>query len=145
MKKSKPVVVDTSVLVKWLNQKDELYLPQADKIFQDAREQKIEVLAPELSKYESGNAILYKGMSLPESKASLTTLYAIPIKFVPLDEEVALDAMEIAHEAKITYYDASFVSLAKKIGATLVTDNPKHQKLSAPEIPIVSLKNWPMD
>ena len=106
MKKSKPVVIDTSVIVKWLNQKDELYLSQADKIFQDAREQKIEILAPELSKYESGNAILYKGISLPESKASLVTLYAIPIKFVPLDEEVAVEAMKIAYEEKITYYDA---------------------------------------
>ena len=37
MKKSKPVVIDTSVIVKWLNQKDELYLSQADKIFQDDR------------------------------------------------------------------------------------------------------------
>lgn len=73
MKKPKPLVVDTSVIVKWLNQKDEPYLNQADKIFEDASKQKIEILAPELAKYEAGNALLYKGMTLPESKQSLAT------------------------------------------------------------------------
>jgi len=144
MKKPEPVIVDTSVIVKWLSQKDELYLDQADKIFQDAREQKIEIVAPELTKYECGNAILYKKMVLSQSKQSLATLYAIPIKFISLDENAAGNTMEIASREKITYYDASFIALGKQIGATLVTDNPKHQKLSITNPKIISLKNWPM-
>lgn len=35
-------------------------------------------------------------------------------------------ALEIATEMKITYYDAVFVALAEKLGATLVTASPKH-------------------
>jgi len=141
-KRLKPIVIDTSIIVKWLNKEKELHIEQADRLFQDARGQKIELFAPELAKYETGNAILYKGISLPESKQSMVTLYTIPIKFVLWDEEVALETMKIAHETKITYCDASFLALAKKIKASLVTENPKHQKPTLRDINVIPLKDW---
>jgi predicted nucleic acid-binding protein len=71
----------------------------------------------------------------------LATVHALPITFVPHDEAQARDALEIAHETGITYYDAAFLSLAKQLSATLVTDNPKHQQKSA-RVSVTALKDY---
>lgn len=134
-------VVDSSVMVKWVNSQDEKYLSQSDKLADDSRKQEIKLFAPELAKYEVGNALLNKGMETPMAKASLGTIYSGPVEFVKQDLPQALRAMEIAIEAGITFYDASFVSLAESLGAELITDNPKHMKKFA-GVRVVALKDY---
>lgn len=124
----KKIVIDSSVIVKWLNSQNEKYLKQTDKLLLDCEQGKVALIAPELAKYEVGNALLYKGMEIALTQASLSTLYSLPIEFISLTEEEASDSLNIARENKATYCDAVFVNLAQKIGAVLVTDNPKHQK-----------------
>ena len=137
----KQIVVESSVSVKWINQNDERLLDKADKLLLDAQAGKVNLLAPELSKYEIGNALLRKGLDLPNAYESLGTVYQLPVTFVPQSEELAKQTYEIAEQANITYYDASFVALAKAQNATLVTDNPKHQAKSQ-EARIESLKDY---
>lgn len=141
MGKVRKLVVDSSVVVKWLNSQDEKYLNQADRILRDCEKKKVSLYAPELAKYEVGNALLYKGLDDSLAKTSLATLYFLPIEFVPLSEKEATESLDIACKSNITYYDAVFVTLAKDIGATLVTDNPKHQKL-VKGIKVISLKKY---
>ena len=64
---------------------------------------------------------------MEEAKISLGTIFASPVEFVKLEESNALRAIEIAIKSNMTYYDATFVSLAEHLGAALVTDNLKHQ------------------
>ncbi len=121
-------VVDSSVIVKWLNTDDEQSLGQADKVLKDAKDGKIELLAPELAKYEVGNALLFgKKLSKKQANIPLHWLFKLPIKFIPQSEESSKVAFSIAADAKITYYDSSFIALAKQENAVLVTDNVKHQ------------------
>lgn len=141
MAKKKKIVVDSSVIVKWLNSQDEKFLKQADEILKDCELGKIVLYSPELAKYEVGNAILYKKLDSVLAKSSLSTLYSLPIIFYPLNEKDALATEEIAVENKITYYDAAFVNLAEKIGGTLVTDNPKHQK-GIKRVKVIALKDY---
>ena len=126
--KRKAVVVDSSVMVKWVNSQNEDLLNQAGQILKDTERGKIELLAPELAKYEIGNALLYKDMPLSATKQSLGTIYSIPIDFYPLDQRSAANTLEIAKENKITFYDACFIQLAKERNAILVTANPKHHQ-----------------
>ena len=143
MKTKKPLVVDSSIAVKWVHNQDEKYIEQADKILENVQAENIYVMMPELAKYEVGNALLYKQMSLNETLGSLATYHHIPIQFIAQDEQQAKDAMRIAYENKITFYDASFIALAKDQKADLVTDNPKHQnKYKGKEVRIVPLKNY---
>ena len=135
------LIVDSSVAVKWVNGNDEKNLDQADKIIADLEANKLELVAPELAKFELGNALLNKKISPEGTKASLASYYGIPISFISWDQNLAEDTMDMAFENKITYYDASFMVLAKKFGATLVTDNPKHQKQVA-GVKVVSLKDY---
>lgn len=139
--KKKILVVDTSVMVKWINRQDEEDVEKADQIRHDAHLGKVVLIAPELAKYEIGNALLYKDVTLPISKLSLVTIYSLPIDFQPLNQNEAIKILEIAAENKITYYDASFIQLAKEKNATLITANPKHQRQFA-GVKVIDLKNY---
>lgn len=136
------VVVDSSVILKWLNQKDELYLDQAEALLQDAKEGQIQLLAPELAKYEIGNVLLIgKKLSQEQIEEALDFFFALPIQFFSDSFELANSSAKFGQEAKITYYDASFLALAKQEEATLVTDNPKHQGKS-PAVKVLALKDY---
>ena len=102
-------------------------LDQADKLLSNAQAGSVNLLAPELSKYEIGNALLKKKLDLPMAYESLGTVYQLPVTFIPESEELAKQTYKMALHDGITYYDASFIALAKQENATLVTENIKHQ------------------
>ncbi|MBI2430526.1 MAG: type II toxin-antitoxin system VapC family toxin [Candidatus Levybacteria bacterium] len=137
----KSLVIDSSVIVKWLNQTKEQNLEQADKILQQARNNEVELLAPELAKYEVGNVLITKGVAYNEVEISLTMLYSFPITFIPESLDLAEQTYNIADRLEITYYDASFLSLAKQYDAILVTDNIKHQGRDS-NIRVIALKDY---
>ncbi|HLC52812.1 MAG TPA: type II toxin-antitoxin system VapC family toxin [Candidatus Nanoarchaeia archaeon] len=135
------IVVDSSVTVKWINQINEELLDQADKLLADTQAGSISLLAPELSKYEIGNALLNKKLDLSKAYQSLGTVYQLPITFVPETKELANQTYQVAQLSGMTYYDASFVALAKREDAALVTDNPKHQAKHL-DVKVIPLKDY---
>jgi predicted nucleic acid-binding protein len=136
------LVIDSSIITKWLNQKDEENLDKADQILQDARAGKVELIAPELAKYEVGNVLL-KGKQLTPQEAdiSLETMYTLPITFITDAGDLSRETFLLAYNHRITYYDASFLSLTKLYNAILVTANIKHQG-RAEDIDVLSLKDY---
>jgi predicted nucleic acid-binding protein len=136
------VVIDSSVIVKWLNQDNELDVDQADKILHDVQSGKIELFAPELAKYEIGNVLLHgKRLTPLEAITPLRTAYALPITFVTESIESAQDTFSLASRLGITYYDATFLSLARQYNASLVTENMKHQGKDT-TINVIPLKDY---
>lgn len=136
------IVIDSSVIIKWLSQDNEKYLQEADKILEDARENKILLIAPELAKYEVGNVLLFgKNLSPSQAEIVLEEFYSLPLSFIPESEKQAIDTFTLASDLKITYYDAAFLSLTKQYDATLITDNIKHQGRNS-SIKVVPLKNY---
>lgn len=136
------VVVDTSVIVKWLSADNEDYLEQADKLLSDLQQGRTSLIAPELAKYEVGNVLL-RGKNLPyeKAKAVLALFHGLPISFVEDDEVLATLTFEMAVNTGVTYYDAAFMAIAKLYDAVLVTDNVKHQGRSG-EIKVQALKEY---
>ena len=128
-------------MVKWLNSQNEDHLEQANKILQELQDGSTIFLAPELSRYEIGNALLRKKLILSQALDSLTTAYSLPVQFVSETPQLAFETYKIANEAQITYYDAAFLALAELENAVLVTDNLKHQGKSS-AIKVVALKNY---
>ena len=136
------VVIDSSVILKWLSNDNEKYIDVADKILQDAQKGKIELLAPELAKYEVGNVLLYsKKLSPKQAHIIFNKFYNLPLSFIIESEKLANETYNIASKLEITYYDASFLSLAKQHEAILVTENIKHQGKTA-EIKVISLADY---
>ncbi|MDO8639020.1 MAG: type II toxin-antitoxin system VapC family toxin [Candidatus Daviesbacteria bacterium] len=122
------IVVDSSVIIKWISQDNEKHLDKADKILEDAQKNKIVLITPELARYEVGNVLLFGKNLLPEqAKIALTESYKLPVSFISESEELSKETFKLAFNLKITYYDASFLALAKLYNAILVTDNTKHQ------------------
>lgn len=135
------LIIDSSVIVKWLNQTKETNIEQADKIIKEATAGNITLYAPELAKYEVGNVLIKKEVTPTNVALLFTILYSLPIIFVAESLEIAQDTFGLAYELGITYYDASFLAVAKQYDATLVTENVKHQgKFS--EVKVVALKDY---
>lgn len=135
------LIIDSSVIVKWLNQTKETNIEQADKIIKEATSGNITLYAPELAKYEVGNVLIKKEVTPTNVALLFTILYSLPIIFVAESLEIAQDTFGLAYELGITYYDASFGAVAKQYDATLVTENVKHQgKFS--EVKVVALKDY---
>lgn len=136
------IVIDSSVIIKWLSQDNENLLEEADSILRDAQKEEIVLIAPELAKYEVGNVLLFsKHLSSKQARIVLTKFYNLPISFIIESEDLAEQTYFLADSLKITYYDASFLSLAQQYNATLVTDNIKHQR-KAFGVKVVSLKDY---
>ncbi len=124
----KKAAVDSSVIVKWLNQENETNVEKADDLLESAYKGKMTLLVPELAKYEVGKALLMgKKLTSEQGVEALDLFYSLPLRFVSETNEMAKDTFQISIQAGITYCDASFVALAKQEEAVLVTDNPKHQ------------------
>ncbi len=136
------LVVDSSVIVKWLSADKEEHIAIADKILEDVQTGKVELLVPELAKYEIGNALLLgKKLSLEGGNVALTQLFRLPITFISSSQDLSLETYKIALTHGITYYDASFLALAKQYDATLITENTKHQG-KAKKIKVKSLEKY---
>lgn len=137
-----PLIIDTSVAVKWLNHDNEKNVEMADKIMEDAKNGKVDLFAPELIKYEIGNVLLFsKKISDKDIEYLLKIFYSLPITFVAESEELAKMTYVLAFNLGITYYDAAFMSLAKQYNAILVTENIKHQGKSK-KVKVTSLRNY---
>ena len=136
------LVLDSSVIVKWLNSVDEKDIDKADKILSDALKGQSVLIAPELAKYEIGNVLLLKKkLPIAEAQFSIQALYNYPIQFVPESEELAKQTYKVALKGGITYYDASFIALAQQENATLITENVKHQGKSQ-GVRVTSLRDY---
>lgn len=142
MKNVDILVIDSSVALKWLHKMNENYLTQADLVMKKAQRDESILIMPELAKYEIGNALLYKNLELPIIIRLIEQFYVLPIKFIDEDIIIAHTTVEIAHKYKISYYDASFIALAIKLKATLITSNPKHQKKNIEGIKVIDLKDF---
>jgi predicted nucleic acid-binding protein len=136
------VVVDTSVIVKWLNQDNEEYVDQADDILRDVQAAKIQLIVPELAKYEVVNLLIHgKGLTYEQAITVLAQLYKLPLTFVEDNELLAVETVAIAANANVTYYDASFIAVAKQFDAVLITDNVKHQG-RARDVKVIAIKDY---
>lgn len=135
------LIIDSSVIVKWLNKTKEENLEQADEIISEAIAGKVELFTPELAKYEIGNALIKKGITPAEASSLFSNLYSLPITFVAESPETADETFSLAYKLGITYYDASFLALAKQYDATLITENVKHQG-KASEVKVIALKDY---
>lgn len=142
MRKGKTLVLDSSVVVKWLNRREEKHLAAADKILERLVRGGLSVSVPSLAKFEIGNALLRgKQLTVVEAAEALEVFGQIPLSYYDGDRETMVRAYELGFERKITFYDAYFLALAEELSATLVTDNPRHQtKLAG--IKVVPLKNY---
>lgn len=137
------LVVDSSIVIKWLVTQDELNTEESNKLLRDLQNKKVRLFAPEITKYEVGNALISKKLNFEAIDGLLKEFYKIPLTFIAETKDSAENSLRLAGEYKITYYDASFLSLAQQLKADLVTENVKHQgRYKGKEVKVIPLKNY---
>lgn len=85
--------------------------------------------------------LIAKKLSIKDAQIALNFFYSLPIKFIPDSLKLSTLISKICAQNNITYYDDSFIALAKQEKAALITDNPKHQA-KVKGIKVIALKDY---
>ena len=124
-------ILDSSVIVKWFSFEEEEYVDKAAVILELYKENKIDILIPELVIYEVSNALRYnKNFSSNEVREIIKYLVNLELNTISLNSHIIDEAIKYAYGNKITVYDAIFLVLSNVFKIPLVSANPKHHKIT---------------
>ena len=116
------LVVDTSVLVKWIRSDDEELLAEAHALLRRVEGAGTSVYAPTLQAYELGNILTRESELAPDRIADiLDELVQSRLILAPPEPELLTRGVRLARQYDITFYDAAFVALAELLHCQLVT------------------------
>jgi predicted nucleic acid-binding protein len=97
---------------------------KALSVREDYFEDRIDLLAPGLIRYEIGNALRFHPGSGPKELAdAVKTIGDMQIDQAELDPETVATASDIAFQERITFFDAVYIALAERNTARLITDD----------------------
>lgn len=124
-------VLDTSVVIKWFNQKNELHTKQARKIFEDLKSEKINILIPNLLLVELLNVLMVsKQVPIEEANLAIRRLLASSINIIEITLNLLLQTSMLIKQYNLTSYDAYFLALAQYEECKLISDDQKaHGKI----------------
>jgi predicted nucleic acid-binding protein len=125
-------ILDSSVIVKWFNHKDEDNVNRALKLMDLFGADIIGITIPDLAIYEIANALRYnKNFDPEEVKKIISTLMELQLNIINVEEDLINSALDIAVEDDISIYDAIFISISEDLMMPLVTANPRHHMRSS--------------
>jgi predicted nucleic acid-binding protein len=116
-----PVVLDTSVVIKWFRQ-GEVLADQALSLRDAYLDGRIGVSVPSLLAYELANVLRYKNdLTTHQVQEAVQSLFGMGLEWVLPSGAVMRRAVEMARVYETTVYDAAFAALAESLSATFVT------------------------
>ncbi len=119
------LVLDTSVIVKWFLA-GEVLTEEAKSLLLSHLEGTVTLWLPLLAYIEFGNVLTTQTKIPEEQKEShFTNLFELGLETPGYFFQQAIDALRLAIENDITYYDAVFVATAQASGCELVTADKK--------------------
>lgn len=120
------IVIDTSVLIKWIKTKNEDLLREARRLRTTIERRQLDVHVPALLLYEVGNILLLKtDLDVAGLDDALSDLEALPLMVAPPAAPLLGRAARLGKELGLTFYDASFLALAVELDCPLITaDGP---------------------
>jgi len=120
----KSYVVDASVILKWVLEREEE--PDHDKaagLLRAWAGGEVVIAAPSLWTYEVANIL---GRALPdEASQKMKLLLDLRINVVDCSEEMILRCFAWMKECQVTFYDAAYLAAAYAINAVLLTSDDK--------------------
>lgn len=116
------IVVDSSVLIKWIKTRDEELVKEARRLLTEVETRPLEVHVPALLLYEVGNILLLKtGLKGAALDDAVTHLEALPFIVAPPATPLLQRAARLGRELALTFYDASFLALAVELDCPYIT------------------------
>ncbi|MEW6245298.1 MAG: type II toxin-antitoxin system VapC family toxin [Nitrospirota bacterium] len=116
------IVVDSSVLVKWVKTKDETLVREARALLAEVEKLSLDVHVPALLLYEIGNILLLKtSLDATALDDALEHLERLPFTVAPPAMPLLKRAASLGRKWGLTFYDASFVALAVELDCPFIT------------------------
>lgn len=116
------IVIDTSVLIKWIKTRDEDLVAEAGVLLATIEKRPLEVTVPALLLYEVGNILLMKTRLESEELArAMDQISAFPLVVADPEPDRLRRTARLGRELQLTFYDASFVALAEELDCGFVT------------------------
>jgi predicted nucleic acid-binding protein len=120
---SRPIVIDSSVAVKWFKEPAETGAAEAFSLLDAHRDGEVMLVAPTHLILEVLNALRLSPLSADELAQVALGLERFSITWVDVGTGLASDAARVARRHGLTIYDAAFVAAALILDAELVTDD----------------------
>lgn len=118
------MILDSSVIFKWFF--DEEGTDRALAILQDIQKEKISMFAPRLLFYEIGNSLLcHKPFTEDKIGYASKILEELPFSFYDFTFQEWNTIIDEAHYYNISFYDYSYLFLAKQLNTHLITADRK--------------------
>jgi predicted nucleic acid-binding protein len=115
-------VLDTSVVVKWFSSRDEKDTEKALKLRSEYFNGTITFVIPEILYYELANALRYNPtFNSKDVTLAVESMFKLGIETRKINFELVKNAVGLAYRFNITFYDAYFLALARKLEAFLIT------------------------
>lgn len=119
------VVVDTSVVLKWFDEKESSYA-RAIQILENHLYNREKIIVPDLILYEISNAWATKSrLTNAQCQRRLNTFFSYTIEIVIPDHVMFGKALRLAKENSVTVYDALYAVVAKERHCRLITADTK--------------------
>lgn len=136
---AKSLILDSSVIIKFINKKGEDHIDKVDKILDDVSEGRAVLFAPEIARHEVVKALVVNSkLTQSEARVPLSVLFDLPIEFVPFTLELARDSFAIASEFGLTYIDSIYAALAENKKVALVVETKSGQE-KVPGLEVIDL------
>lgn len=132
------VVLDASIVVKWFHEESDTPLAQSFQERMLAGE--IRVSVPPLLFYEVANVLTLKAPSeINAVEEALSSLQTMPFQVVEVMPGILIDGVRLAHQFRISVYDALYVALALFLkGVVITADKKLKEKVNLPCIRLLS-------
>lgn len=115
------VVVDASVGVKWAVTEREDGIADAMWLLERHARGDVVLAVPGTFRLEWLNALLSRGLSVPNVLSAVRKLELSSLDWHEVDESLSFDAVSLAAAHGLTVYDAAYLALANRLDAGLVT------------------------
>jgi predicted nucleic acid-binding protein len=116
-------VFDASVVIKWFF--NEEGSDSAITYLQDYGKKRFPIIVPTLLYYELGNILLAKKATKDQVDKIMASLLGLNLTNVDIGHDAFKKVFENAQDLKVTYYDASYVTLMQKYDCELITADKK--------------------
>ncbi len=116
------IVVDSSVLIKWIKTRDEELVDEAHRLLAEVESRPLDVHVPALLLYELGNILRMKtrlGSTALEN--AFDYLEDLPLTVAPPATPLLKRAALFGRRFGLTFYDASFLVLAVELDCPFIT------------------------
>jgi predicted nucleic acid-binding protein len=127
-------VLDASVVLGWLLR--EPLSVALERLLDDHVTGRVPAVAPELLRYEVANVLVHgAGLDAAAARSGHERFLALEVRTFALGDDEYGAALDLALTHGITVYDASYVALARALGARFATaDRRLAERLADPDL-----------